>query len=897
MNEDYRPNPDRLLEGIQKQEDALEKGHLRVFFGMCPGVGKTFAMLKAAQEQLRQGSDLVVGVVETHSRRETEELLLGMEVIPRKETMYRGAQVQEMDIDAILARKPAIVLVDELAHTNAPNSRHPKRYQDVIELLDAGINVYTTINVQHIESRADLVQQITGVRVLERVPDSVIDRAQQIELIDISAQNLIKRLKEGKVYQGDRAARAEENFFKETHLLALRELSLRYTAERVDQDLQDSMVVQRVEGPWNTQERLLVAVSHSPYSARLIRATRRMAYNLEAPWIALYVDASMQLSPQDQTMLAKNLNLARELGAEVVSVKDSNVAEALQRLAHERNVTQIIMGRPERNWWSFLWNRGSLLDQLVQKTSAVDVHVIRQDQGHDTKNEAKSRLWQFPGVYAPGAVYWNTFWFMAGVSFVSQLLVAYIGYRAVGFIFLLCILLMGFITTLGPVLFAATLSALVWNFVFIPPILTFAISAPEDVMMCLAYFFVALMGGFLTAKIRSRDRDLVKRDEYNRSLYELVKEMASALTVTEACFSAEQSLETMLNGKIKVLLTNSEGKLVRKTYNSAKLDEKDLALALWSFENKRKAGWKTDTLAESRCLSLPLKGKEQLVGILLFYPRKSDVLSLDQENLLETVVVQLAMAIERLELQEKLQSIKIFEASERLHQALLNSVSHELRTPLTAIIGSASALQDDQVSKQESVRKQLVQALMESSHRLDQVVENLLDMSRLNSGVLTPKKEWIDLVDLIEGIARKVQHAVVAHHLKIVSKVDECLIQVDERLMEHVLLNLITNAARYAPAGTTILVQLERDGRRVLLRIVDEGPGIPAGNIEKIFEAFYRVPGSPAGGVGLGLAIVKAFVEAHRGRVYASNRVDRSGAEFVIEFPYEDPPRQLLEGR
>ncbi|MDG0818289.1 sensor histidine kinase [Bdellovibrio svalbardensis] len=897
MNEDYRPDPDRLLEGIQKHEDALAKGHLRVFFGMCPGVGKTFAMLKAAQEQLLQGSDLIVGVVETHGRRETEELLLGMEVVPRKETLYRGALVQEMDIDAILARKPGIVLVDELAHTNAPESRHPKRYQDVIELLDAGINVYTTINVQHIESRADLVQQITGVRVLERVPDSLIDRAQQIELIDISAQNLIKRLKEGKVYQGDRAARAEENFFKETHLLALRELSLRYTAERVDQDLQDSMIVQRVEGPWNTQERLLVAVSHSPYSARLIRATRRKAYNLESPWIALYVDSGIQLERDDQAMLAKNLNLARELGGEVVSVKDANVAEALQRFAHERNVTQIIMGRPERNWWSFLWNRGSLLDQLVQKTSAVDIHVIRQDQEAEKKTESSKRRWQFPGVYAPGAIYWNTFWFIAGVSFVSQLLVSYIGYRSVGFIYLLCILVMGFIATLGPVLFAACLSSLVWNFLFIPPLFTFAISAPEDVMMVLAYFFVALMGGMLTSKIRSRDRDLVKRDEYNRALYELVKEMAASLTVTEACFSAEQNLEAMLNGKIKVILTDSEGKLVRKTYNSAKLDEKDLALALWSFENKKKAGWKTDTLAESRCLSLPLKGKENLVGILLFYPRKSEVLTLDQENLLETIVVQLAMVVERLGLQEKLQSIKIFEASERLHQALLNSVSHELRTPLTAIIGSASALQDEQVSAQASVRKQLVQALMESSHRLDQVVENLLDMSRLNSGVLTPKKEWIDLVDVIEGVARKAQHAVTAHHLKIVTKIDECLIQVDERLMEHVLLNLITNAARYSAPGTNILVQLEREGRRVIVRVVDEGPGIPVGNIGKIFEAFYRVPGSPAGGVGLGLAIVKAFVEAHKGRVYAGNRTDRSGAEFVVELPYEEPPRQLLEGR
>ncbi|QDK37598.1 sensor histidine kinase KdpD [Bdellovibrio sp. NC01] len=893
MNDDYRPNPDELLERIQKQEEASSRGHLRVFFGMCPGVGKTFAMLKAAQEQLRQGMDLVVGVVETHGRRETEELVLGMEVIPRKKTPYRGAVVEEMDIDAILARKPAIVLVDELAHTNAPESRHPKRYQDVIELLDAGIHVYTTINVQHIESRADLVQQITGVRVFERVPDSLIDRAQQIELIDISAQNLIKRLKEGKVYQGDRAARAEENFFKETHLLALRELSLRYTAERVDQDLQDSMVVQRVQGPWNTQERLLVAVGHSPHSGRLIRATRRMAYNLEAPWIALYVDTGNQFKPDDQSMLTKNLNLARELGAEVISVKSMNIAEALNRVSHERNVTQIIMGRPERNAWNLIWNRGSLLDQLVQKTSAVDIHVIRQEDAR----EKRKWSWKFPGLYAPGASYWNTFWFMVGVTFVSQLIVPYVGYRAVGFIFLMCILVLGFLTSLGPILFAAGLSALIWNFMFIPPVFTFAISQPEDVMMCLAYLFVALMGGFLTAKVRSRDLDLIQRDEYNRALYELVKEMAAALTSLEACLSAEQSLETLLKGKVKIILTDSEGKLLRKTYNSAKLDEKDLALALWSFENRKKAGWKTDTLTESRCLSLPLRGKENLMGILLYYPRKNEGLPLDQENLLDTVVVQLAMALERLTLQEKLQSIKIFEASEKLHQALLNSVSHELRTPLTAIIGSASALQDEKVNKEAAIQKQLVQALMESSHRLDQVVENLLDMSRLNSGVLTPKKEWVDLVDLLEGLQRKVQAAVAQHNLKMNFTDEQCLVQVDERLMEHVFLNLITNAARYAPPGTLITVNIERDNRKVSVRVTDEGPGIPANNVDKIFEAFYRVPGSAAGGVGLGLAIVKAFVEAHGGRVYARNRNERSGAEFVVELPYVEPPQILLEGR
>ena len=890
MNDDFRPDPDRILEGIKKEEDAQSKGHLRVFFGMCPGVGKTFAMLRAAQDQARQGVDLVVGVVETHGRKETQELLLGLEQVPKKVVSYKGAQLQEMDIDAILKRRPQIVLVDELAHTNAVGSRHPKRHQDVIELLDAGINVYTTVNVQHIESRGDLVQQITGVRVFERVPDSIIDQAQQIELVDISAQNLLQRLKEGKVYDGERAARAEENFFKETHLLALRELALRYTAERVDQDLQDQMVVQRVVGPWNTQERLLVAVGHSPYSARLIRATRRMAYNLESPWIALYVDTGGQLSPEDENRLHKNLALARELGAEVLSVKDIHIASALHRVSHERNVTQIIMGRPERQWWQVFARRGSVLDELVHRASLVDIHVIRQEE------QAKKKSWKWtpPGLYAPGAAYWNTFWFIAGITFASQLISPYIGYRAVGFIFLMGILLMGFVTTLGPILFAATLSALIWNFLFIPPLFTLHISSAEDVMMCFAYFFVALMGGFLTAKIRRRDRDLLQRDRYNRLLYELVKEMSASVSPMEACLSASQSLETLMKGKIKILLTSTQGELDRKTYNAAKIDERDLALALWSFENKKNAGWKTDTLAESRCLSLPLKGKGGVVGIMLYYPRQNENLRIDQENLIETVATQLAMTLERLQLQERLQGLKLFQASEKLHQALLNSVSHELRTPLTAILGSASALEDEHLSREVAVRKELIQSVVESSRRLDQVVENLLDMSRLNSGVLSPKRDWVDFSEMIEGLVGKLKNVIKSHELKVDLQVEPCFLRVDERLLEHVISNLVLNAARYSPNQSAISLTLSKDFERVRLVVADEGPGISKENLERIFEAFYRVPGTPSGGMGLGLAIVKAFVEAHGGRVYARNKTDGRGAQFYVELPYEKPPEALL---
>jgi two-component system sensor histidine kinase KdpD len=889
MNDEYRPNPDRILEGIKKEEQKNERGHFRVFFGMSPGVGKTYAMLKAALEQARQGTDLVVGVVETHGRKETQELLLGLELVPRRKVLYKDTTLEEMDIDAILNRKPAIVLVDELAHTNAPGSRHPKRYQDVIELLEAGISVYSTVNVQHLESRADLVQQITGVRINERIPDSILDLANQIELIDVTAQGLLKRLKEGKVYDGDRAARAGENFFKETYLTALRELALRYTAERVDQDLQDQMVVQQIMGPWNTQERLLVAVSHSPYSGRLIRATRRMAFNLEAPWIALHIDTGERLEAEDQNMLIKNLALARELGAEVVSVRNVNIADAIHQVSNERNITQVIMGRPQRHWWQVLGGQGSLLDQLVRKSSSVDVHIIRQQES------AVKKVWKWtpPGFYASGAAYWNCFWFVVGVSFISAFIVPYIGYRAVGFIFLMAMMGIGLVTTQGPIFFAATLSAGIWNYFFIPPIMTLAISAPEDLMMCLAYFLVALLCGVLAGKIRRRDQDLEIREKNTRVLYELVREFSSSISSMDICLASSQSLGGLLNGKVKILLVDDDGGLSKKTFNDAKLDEKDYALAVWSFDNGKNAGWKTDTLSQSRCLGIPLKAKTQIVGVLLFYPREKATFTLDQQSILENICAQTGMALDRMRLLEKSQKMRVLEASEKLHQALLNSVSHELRTPLTAIIGSASAILDKNVSEQESVREQLAQDVMDSSLRLNQVVENLLDMSRLNSGALRLKRDWVDMADLLEGLPAKLGRLASHHRLVIHNEAGSCYAHIDERLFEHLLLNLLSNAFRYAPAGTEVSLTLEKEERKIVLFIRDQGPGIPKEYLEQIFDAFYRVPGSVTGGVGLGLAIVKALVEAHGGRVYAGNRRDSQGAEFVVEIPNEKPPQGL----
>lgn len=882
-DEKRRPNPDDLLEGVKKIDEKSSRGHLRVFFGMCPGVGKTFAMLRAAREKKIENIDVVIGVVETHGRRETTALLEGFEQVQKRKIDYKSTLLEEMDLDAILLRKPKLVLVDELAHSNAPGSRHHKRFQDVQELLLAGIDVYTTLNVQHIESRADLVFQITGVPVQEKVPDSFLELADQIELIDPSPEVLLRRLSEGKVYLGERAARAAENFFKFENIIALRELALRFTAEKVDEQLRSQMVLKQVQGIWNTNERLMVAVSYSPYSARLIRAARRMAYNLEAPWIALYVDNGEELSLDDQKRLQKNLSLAKELGAEVVHTRDESISGALKRVALEKNVTQIIIGRPDKRFLRDLIAQGTILDQLVRETSEIDIHVIRQERRPKFKR-IQLKLPQLKAGFFP---YWFTLWFLVFVAFASYAALPLIGYRAVGFLFLAAVLVVGTIATLGPILFAASFSALVWNYFFIPPKFTFAVKEPEDLMNFFAFFVVAFVAGYLASRIKKQEKDLSERAHRASVLYEFSRKIAEANSIEQLSYQACESILQVFGFDSAILMKKAPGLLKEKPENKniEAIDSKEFAVANWALQNKKRAGWGTETLSSSSCLAIPLLGRSGIMGVLLLWPRKITQLSLDQESLIETFSTNLAIGIERELFEKKAKETDVLESSERLHQALLSSVSHELRTPLTSIIGNATALKEIEGTKIRTNNAAILDDLIDSSERLNRVVENLLDMSRISSGALKVKSDLFEIADFVNSTLQRTKSLTKNHEVTIINDINDLYVKGDDRLLEHVLINLLANAAAYSPKGTQISIKIEHTKTHAIVSVLDEGPGLPEEELTKVFERFYRAPGTPAGGTGLGLSIAKSLIEAQNGKVEAKNRIERSGCQFSITLP------------
>jgi two-component system sensor histidine kinase KdpD len=887
---DDRLDPDALLKAVNFADKNAGAAKLRVFLGMSAGVGKTYSMLRAAQQRLKEGVDVVVGLAETHGRQETAELLAGLPVIPRRKISYRGTILEEMDLDAILAKRPQLVIVDELAHTNVSGSRHEKRYQDVLEILDAGIDVYTALNVQHLESRKDAVEAITGVPIRETVPDSILERASLVELVDIAPSELLRRLREGKVYLGDKAERAIENFFKEDHLTALREIALRMTAERVDQDLQRLVSIRPETSTWRTNERLMVAISHSPYSEFLIRATRRLAYNMEAPWIAVHIDTGELLNDQDQAQLAKNLALARELKAEVVTTTETDVPTALRRVARQKGVTQLILGRPSRHWLRDLISGGSVLDRLVREVFEFDVHLIRQELITDFKPSFWKEFGQFNFKSGP-LVYWYILWIFFGVSFASGFLESYLGYRAVGFIFLMAVMGVGLFATIGPVFFAATLSALIWNYFFIPPRMTFVIRSADDMILCLSYFVVALTTGFLTSRVRLHEKLIREREERTNFLYEVLQEIIGGTDQTEYLSKVVDRVGTLLNAECGVILKTFYGKLyfAESAHYSMFLSEKEQAVASWAFQNGKAAGWSTDTLSQSKSLYLPLKGHSEIVGVFVFHPESHRKLGLDQENLLYSVARQLGISLERGFINKRLLENQKLKESEELHQTLLNSISHELRTPLTAILGTVSVLEDERVANRPESVKSIAGSLQEAGDRLNQVIENLLDMSRLNSGVLTLNLEWHDWHDLIGVVLKKLKRNLERHKVSLQVPETLSLLKVDFRLLEHAISNLILNAALYSPENTEIRIILSESKGIFRLMIEDQGPGIPEASMAKVFDKFYRVPGSQPGGTGLGLSIVKSIVEFHRGSIHVENQMAK-GARFIIELPVEVMP-------
>ena len=644
-HDDARTDPDLLLKAVQKEEAATHTGKLRIFLGMAAGVGKTYAMLNAAQKERAASVDAVIGYIETHGRAETEALTVGFERVPRAAVAYHGVTLAEFDLDATLARRPALILVDELAHTNAPGLRHPKRYQDVLELLDAGIDVFTTLNVQHLESRADIVETITSVPMRERVPDSLLERASEIELVDISPEELLERLAEGKVYTEERAEHARQHFFRKGNLIALREMALRITAERVGQQVADYMQRYQIPGPWKSGVQLMVAVSASPASEPLVRWTRRFAFALDAPWLAVYVDVGRALSPAAEQRLASHLALARELGAEVIATADSDVPGALLRIARQRNVTQIVVGKPTEPLWYALV-RKSPLYRLLHESGDIDVHVVQSS----TTKPRPLHADRLAGFLTPHVnEYLLTLACICGITLANLPFLQIIGYRSVGFIYLLAVLLLASVVGRGPVWLATILSALLWDFVFIPPRFTFSIHGGQDVLMFSLYFVAALVIGNLTARIRSQDRMVRKREEHAVALYAFVKEIAHCEGVDHTVAVAIRSIGRAFMAHVAIILAQTHERLEDGPHpaSTLALSEKEYSIASWAFISGKEAGRFTQTIPSAEATYFPLRASQRIVGILGLQFSEDHRLTLDQEVLLETMAGQLALVIER----------------------------------------------------------------------------------------------------------------------------------------------------------------------------------------------------------------------------------------------------------
>ena len=884
-----RPDPDALLNEIKQEEQQQRKAKLKIFFGMSAGVGKTYDMLKAAHEAKAQGIDVIVGYVETHGRAETEALLGGLTVVPRKRVEYKGTLLEEMDLDAILGRKPKLVLVDELAHTNAPGSRHTKRHMDVTELLDSGIDVFTTLNVQHLESRADTVAQITGSIVHETVPDSMLELADEVELIDIPPDELLQRLAEGKVYTPERSKRAVENFFRKGNLTALREMSLRITAERVDRQLRDYMRTKRIAGPWKSGQRLIVGISESPHSVSLIRWARRMAFTLDASWIALHVETSRALTDVEQEGLAANIKLARDLGAEVVSTSDEGVADALVRVARQENCSQILIGKSRH---VRLRRSRDILRELLSKSGDLDVYVVG---GKSDEAETPQRL-RLPKITSGSLQYAAAAAIVLAVAAACYPFSRFLGYQLVALVLLFTVAVLPLILGIGPVLLAAALSALAWDFLFIPPVFTFSVARPEDVLMLFMYFCIALVTGVLTTRARVQAKAVRQREERAVALYTLTRALSDARSKDDVVRSAVANVHRFFKADVVVCLGQADGDIFTEAHpeSSLKIDAKEFAVAAWVYWNEKKAGKFTDTLPSSVATYFPLSGPRYPLGVIGVCLSQGTPLSLDQETLLENFIRQISSAIERETLNEMTKQAIVIEESERLYKTLFNSISHEMRTPLSAILSAAEGLRDGRLAENGTVRKELVDEIHQGAGRLNRLVENLLDMTRLESGLIKPKIDWCDINDLIATTVRKLGKELSAHTVTIDVSPDAELVKMDYALMEQALTNLLLNAALYTPKGSEIRIDCVQEGNECVITVSDNGPGLPPGSEGKVFEKFFRLPGTQSGGTGLGLSIARGFVEAHRGSIRAERRKE-GGTRFVIRLPFEPAPAREPE--
>ena len=874
-----RPNPDELLAFLKHEEEKGNKGKLKIFFGMCAGVGKTYTMLKTAQAEKLKGSDIIIGYIETHNRKETAEMAEDFELIPRKSYEYKSTIVREMDLDAIIARKPQIVLIDELAHTNASGSRHVKRYQDVQEILENGINVYTTLNVQHLESRSDTVAQITGIIVRETLPDDIFENADEVELIDLTINELLQRLAEGKVYIPERSREAADNFFRRGNITALREMALRIVADRVDKQLHDYMQQKRIKGPWKSGFHLLVAIDFSQQSTRLLRWAKNLSYSMGADIQAIYVETLHKLTPKEHEQLDRNINLTKQLGIKFRIITNPDKVKAIVSFAQKENVTHIIVGKPRVRNFISMFLLGNFVNRLIRYSGNIDVYILGSDSQAKDKYQEKVSI---PSFTSNIREYLVVTLFVLLSSLACYVVKDFIGYQVVSFCLLFLVSILALFYGTGPILLAATLCALIWDYFFIPPQFTMHIKNLVDVMMLIMFFIIALLNGTLTSRIRHQEKKIRIREERTDALYQLTRELNLASDIDGVSKIAVKYIHKYFNLDCAIFLKSEINHLNNQAQNDNKiqLTENELGIADWVFKNSRIAGKYSDTLPSTGYTFYPLTGIAESMGVIAV--KHDAVLTQGEDQFWEAFLSQISGKYEREFLRNAAKKAYLLNESDKLYKILFNSISHELHTPIATIMGASDTLLSHNFP--EETRLILFSEINTAAIRLNRLVGNLLNMSRIESGRITPHYDWCDVHDLANRVAETLEQELLPFELSIVIPGDMPLVNIDFGLMEEVLYNLILNATQHAPAGSTIRLKFFYENGKLTIQVMDRGNGFPESELTSVFNKFYRGKDAKAGGMGLGLSIVKGFVEAHQGTVSAVNR-QNGGALFTINIP------------
>jgi two-component system sensor histidine kinase KdpD len=892
-----RPDPDFLLAHAKRTEARQRGGHLKIFFGAAAGVGKTFTMLQAAQVHRAEGRDVVVGLVETHGRLETQAQLEGLEQLPSQVRDHRGARRAEFDLDAALERNPDLILVDELAHTNLPGSRHPKRWQDVRELLDCGIDVHTTLNVQHLESLHEDVGRFAGIRVWETVPDTVFEAADEVELVDLPPDELLVRLREGKVYLPEKAERALRNFFRKGNLIALRELALRRTAERVDAQMQDYRQECAIREVWNVGERILVCVGPDFQAERLVRAAKRLATSLHANWIALHVETPTlrQLSVERQDAVFKTLQLAERLGAETVTLSGPKMGDAILKFAHEHNINKLVLGKPGRKGWR-RWFLGSVVDVIISQAHGINFYLLGDEGQPARKSAAKSADSHFSS-YRTETSYTSRLW---GIVIPLALTLAGWPFRAmltpsnILLVYLLGVFLVAIRFGLWPSILASLTSAAAFAFFFAPPIFSFAIADPENLVGLAVMLVVGAVASNLAENVRHQARVAEHREQRAAALYRLSKELAEARLGREIIEIGVHHVHAEFGGRNTFLFPDHNGKLCYPDEPplDISLQGVNLVVARWAFNNGQMAGHGTDTLPGDPAVYVPLNGSTATIGVLALEPVDLRRIFLtEQRQLMDTFVNQIVHALERARSAEQAKEATLKMQAETLRNSLLSSISHDLRNPLATIVGAASTLETDGGCLDEGSRRALLGAISEEARRMSELTTKILEMARLEAGEVQLNRQWYAPEEIVGSALHRLDKKLKTRQINVNIEEGPALIHVDAVLLQQVIVNLLDNADKYSPPGLPIDISVGSTPLGLSIAVADRGPGIPDGLQQKIFDKFFRVHDESAqSGVGLGLSICRAVVEAHKGEIRATNR-SGGGTVLQIHLPIlECPP-------